>query len=352
MKHLSADSSLVFDRMVMNQSLPDPARFLPAWWCRSGHAQTIWASTLRPVPEIATMRRERWDTDDGDFLDLDCVSAEAGRPTLVVLHGLEGSSSAQQVRSVLCAAQHRGWRAFALNFRSCSGEINRLRRSYHAGETSDLRWVIRRIASEHPESPIGCVGMSLGGNVLLKYLGEPGEEPLIALRAAAAISAPFDLAASALAFERGILTRIYMRRLVRTLKQKTEAKLKQFPDLVDRRRLAMVRTIREFDAAVTAPTHGFADAEAYWAACSCRQFLDGIRRPTLLINALDDPLVPPETLPRAEVAHNPRLAGVFPNAGGHVGFISGDRPSHPVLWAEEAGLRFFDQHFSRAALLS
>ena len=314
--------------------------FVPAWWCRSGHAQTIWASTLRPVPAVPGCRRERWDTPDGDFLDLDCIPAEVGQPILVILHGLESSSHAPQVRGLLHAAQRHRWRAVALNFRSCSGEPNRLRRSYHGGDTVDVGWVIQRLAERYPGDPIYGVGWSVGGNVLLKYAGEPSQVPP-ALRALATISAPFDLAASARAFEANVFTRLYMRRLLRSLKQKTQVKVARYPDLLDPRRVDAVRTIREFDDVVTAPMHGFASAQDYWAASSCRAFLASIDRPTLLINALDDPLVPAESLPRAEISCNAQLRAVVPEGGGHAGFVSGDRPSHPVLWAEQMVCRFF-----------
>ena len=209
--------------------------FVPAWWCRRAHAQII-ASALRLVPPIPTLRRERWETSDGDVLGLDVVGADAGRPILVVLHGFESSSRSPQIRGFLRAASRRRWRALALNFRSCSGEDNRLRRSYHAGDTADLHWVIRRVTEQHPGDPIYCVGISLGGNVLLKYLGESRELPP-ALRAATAISTPFDLAVCARAFEDGVLNRFYMRRLLRSLLRKTHAKLARYPDLVDSRRL-------------------------------------------------------------------------------------------------------------------
>ena len=325
-------------------TLHNPGNFTPAWWCRSRHAQTIWASTLRPTPTLAACRRERWETPDQDFLDVDHVPAEAGRPILVVLHGLEGSSEAKPVRGLLLAAHRQGWRGLGLNFRSCSGEPNRLRRSYHAGETSDLGWVIQRVAARYPGDSVCCVGMSLGGNVLLKYLGEQQEDVPAAFKAAVAISTPFDLARSARAFEQGFFNRLYMSRLLRSLKQKTLAKLAQYPDLVDRERLAAVRTIREFDALVTAPVHGFASAPRYWAASSCRRFLGSIRRPTLLISAVDDPLVPSDARLWQDVARNRVLAAACPEAGGHVGFVSGGWPCRPMLWAEQNAFAFFKQH--------
>ncbi len=317
--------------------------FAPAWWCRGAHAQTIWAATLRPAPYVS-VQRERWDTPDHDFLDVDHLPATPGRPILVVLHGLEGSSKGKPVRGLLRGAQRRGWRGLALNFRSCSGTPNRLRRSYHGGDTADLRWAIERVIREYPDVPVLCVGMSLGANMLLKYLGEQPDAVPAAVTAAVAISTPFDLAASALAFERGAVNRFYMARLVSSLKRRTRAKLHEYPDLVDRRRLAALRTIREFDELVTAPLNGFGTAATYWAASSCRQFLATIRRPTLLIQAIDDPVVPNDDQLWREMSRNPSLTLTCTNGGGHVGFLSGIWPWRPIAWAEERALTFLAKH--------
>lgn len=329
----------------------DPGPFEPAWWCRNGHAQTIWAAVLRPTPSVP-LRRERWETPDRDFLDVDQVVGMDRQPILVILHGLESSSESRQVRGLLHAAHRHGWHGLGVNFRSCSGAPNRLERSYHGGDTSDLAWVIQRLTAHYPQEPICCVGLSLGGNVLLKYLGEQAEAAPANLTAAVAISAPFDLAVSARAFEQDVWNQLYMRRLVRSLKRKTVTKLGRYPTLVDRRRLAAVRTIAEFDEAVTAPIHGFASAASYWAAASCGPFLDAIRRPTLLINAKDDLLVPARVLPMPSVAQNPFLVAEVPEAGGHVGFVSGPWPSRPVFWAEEKALAFCRRHVAAHERLS
>ena len=316
--------------------------FRPAWWCAGPHAQTIWGSVLRPVPRVP-VRRERWETPDGDFLDLDQLDGPAGSPVLVVLHGLEGSSRSKQVLGLLREARRAGWRAVALNFRSCSGQMNRLRRSYHAGETSDLGWVIDRLAQEDPAARILCAGFSLGGNVLLKYLGERGETAPLQLRAAVAISTPFDLAASARGLEKGF-SRRYRRRIVAGLQRKTLQKVRQYPDLVDRSKLRAARTLEQFDDTVTAPVHGFRNAEEYWAASSSLQFLPRIRRPTLLINARDDPFLPGDLLPVREVAANPHLHALFTDHGGHMGFLSGVLPGLPAAWSESEALTFLKLH--------
>ena len=318
-----------------------PAPFRPAWWCRGPNAQTIAASVLRPVRAVP-LHRERWETTDGDFIDVDRLSGAPGTPVVIILHGLTGSSRSKHVLGLLAAAERRGWRGIGVNFRSSSGEPNRLRRSYHAGETTDLDWVVRRAAAEDPTGPILCAGFSLGGNVLLKYLGEQGEALHPLVRAAAAVSTPFNLAESVRALERGF-ARFYMNQLVRNLKARARAKMKAYPDLVDREALEAVRTVAEFDEAVTAPVYGFRSAAEYWSASSSAGFLRGIRRPTLLINARDDPFLPEACLPVSAVAANPSLTAEFTPKGGHIGFLAGPWPGRAVCWSEERVLRFFEQ---------
>lgn len=316
--------------------------FRPAWWCRNAHLQTIWGSVLRPIPKVQ-VSRARWELPDDDFLDVDVLNAEAAAPRLIVLHGLESSSEAVGVRGLLSQAHARGWGGIAVNFRGCSGEPNRRPRSYHGGETSDLAWVIAQVQRQHPASVLLCAGFSLGGNVLLKFLGEQGDALPRPVRAAAAISAPFDLAASAKALEQGF-SRVYQGRLVENLKRKTLQKLAAHPHLVDPAVLRRVRTLGEFDDLVTAPVHGFADANAYWAASSSAPYLPRIRRPTLLINAEDDPFLPAMSLPRQAVAGNPCLTAAFTPSGGHLGFLSGPWPGVPIPWAEAHVSAFLAQH--------
>ena len=298
----------------------------------------MYAMLFRPTPSVP-LRRERWELPDGDFLDVDELVAPAGAPTLLLLHGLEGDSRAKYALGLLQQAQHAGWRGVSLNFRSCSGEPNRLRRAYHAGDTADLAWVIQRVIAHQPHAPVFVVGVSLGGNVLLKYLGEEGEDVPAPVRGAVAISAPFDLAASVRALEQGT-GRVYMRPLVASLRRKAAAKLRLFPDALDRAALAAVRTLTAFDNVFTAPLHGFADAKAYWAASSSSAFLARIRRPTLLINAQDDPFLPAQALPTTQtIAANRYVTAEFPLHGGHVGFVAGT-PARPVYWAEDRAIAF------------
>jgi len=318
--------------------------FRPAWWCRGRHAQTVWGA-IGPLGSRLLPQRRRWELPDGDFLDVDEHPAASGAPILVVLHGLESSSRSSQVVRLLRAAHRCGWRGVGVNFRSCSGALNRLRRSYHAGETADLAWIIQRVIAEHPGASVCCAGFSLGGNVLLKYLGEQADQAPTPLRAAVAISTPFALAVSVRAIEQGF-SRVYMWGLLRGLRRKTLAKLKQFPDLTDRRALQALRTVAEFDELITAPVHGFPSAAAYWAASSSGTWLSRIRRPTLLINAQDDPFLPSEALPREAIARNAYLTAEFPKAGGHMGFISGRWPGGGTSWAVERAIRFLREQLA------
>lgn len=316
----------------------ESASFEPAWWCRGAHLQTIWAGILRPSPQVP-LTRARWELPDGDFLDVDELAAPAGAPRVIVLHGLESSSRSPHVLGLLDQAHRRGWGGVAVNFRGCSGEPNRLRRSYHGGDTGDLAWVIARVRGQHPASPIVCVGFSLGGNVLLKYLGEQGEALPEQVRAAVAVSAPVDLALSAHALEYGF-SRVYGSRLVASLKRKTFQKLAAYPDLVDAGALKSVRTLGAFDDLVTGPVHGFKNAKDYWGKSSSASFLPRIRRPTLLINAHNDPFLPAEALPVRAVSENAFLSAEFPAAGGHLGFLEGRWPGRPIAWAELRAAEF------------
>ncbi|MBI3319761.1 MAG: hydrolase [Candidatus Omnitrophica bacterium] len=318
------------------------ASFRPAWWCRHAHAQTIWAALLRPAPWVR-VTRARWELPDGDFLDVDELAAEASAPRLIVLHGLESASRATPVRGLLREARRRGWGGVAVNFRGCSGEPNRLQRSYHGGETADVAWAVSQVQARYPASALACVGISLGGNVLLKYLGEQGDALPRAIKASATISAPFDLATRVQALGQGF-SRVYQQRLVARLKRKTFLKLACYPDLVDRAALKAVRTLAEFDELVTAPVHGFSSAAAYWAASSSAPWLARIRRPTLLINAKDDPFLPAAALPTQAVADHPHLTAAFTASGGHIGFLAGRWPGAPIAWAELRAVEFLAQH--------
>jgi predicted alpha/beta-fold hydrolase len=298
------------------------------------------------------LRVERWTTPDDDVLDLRRLDPPAGAPAdtphLVFLHGLEGGTHSHYVANFFAEAQRRGWSADLMLFRGCAGELNRARRFYHSGETTDFDFALRRIAAERPQSPIGLAGVSLGGNVLLKWLGERGAEDVpAAVRGAVAVSVPFDLARGSRRISRGF-SRVYERFFLRSLVAKARQKLARHPDLCDSAALDRVRTLWDFDDVVTAPIHGFRDARDYYTQSSSIHFLARIRVPTLLLSAVDDPFLPPEVLDevRAIAAGNPALELEFVRRGGHVGFISGRVPWRAVYYAEWRVADFLSRLFA------
>lgn len=309
-------------------------RYVPAWWVPGPHAQTLWARFFRRPPAVPA-RVERWETPDDDFVELHRVDAPAGAPRLVVLHGLEGGSRSHYVWGLFDEARRRGWGADLLVFRSCGPEPNRARRFYHSGETEDLALVLDRLAAEHPGSPLLLTGVSLGGNVLLKFLGERGDAVPAAVRAAAAVSVPYDLGRGARHINRGF-ARVYERHFLRSLRRKALAKLDRYPNLVAAERLAAARTLWDFDDVLTAPVHGFAGADDYYQRSSALRFLAGIRRPTLLLSAADDPFLPAAVLDEVrEIARDtPALELEFVSRGGHVGFVGGRVPWRAEYYAE------------------
>ena len=316
-----------------------PSTFTPAPWLPGGHAQTIFGTLLRAFPRPRT-ERERWELPDGDFVDVDVLPAPEGAPSLLLLHGLEGSARSHYVRGMLSLAKRAGWRAFALNFRSCSDEPNRLLRSYHSGETEDLGYAVAQLTARVP-GPLVLCGFSLGGNVLVKWLGEQGDRAPKAIAGAAAISVPFDLAACAAALDGpGAMAWAYRERFLRTLKKKAIAKaLTAKSPSLDPAKIAAARTLGDFDEAVTAPVHGFKDAADYWRRSSSGPFVPRVRVPLLLVSAVDDPIVPGGGLPPDRFAGNPNVTLEATERGGHVGFVTGP-PWAPRFWAEERAVAF------------
>ncbi len=309
--------------------------FAPARGLASCHAQTIYATLVRPT-HVPTLKRERWELPDGDFVDLDSFDGKPGAPHVVSLHGLEGSSRSGYIAAILRGAAERGWGATAINFRSCSGEPNRLARSYHSGDIGDALSVMRHLR-ERLTGPLYAVGFSLGANVLLRLLEETGDASPV--DAAAAMSAPFELEACANTLDSpDPFLRFYRARFLRTLKQKAREKLRRFPGVFDREAMERASTLRAFDDAVTAPLHGFRDATHYYAEASSGPRLHAIRRPTLLLSAKDDPMIPASTHPR-DVSSNPHLHLVVTEHGGHVGYVSGG-PLAPRFWGESQMLAF------------
>ncbi len=290
------------------------------FWLPGGNPQTL-AGALIAAPKV-DYRRERWELADGDFIDLDRVDGPAEAPLLVLFHGLEGDARSPYARALMAAARARGWRGVVPHFRGCSGEPNRLPRAYHSGDTAEIERILRHLWQGH--APMYAVGVSLGGNALLKWLGERGEAARELLHAAAAVSAPLDLPAAGAALDRGF-NRLYTAHFLRTLKAKALAKLDRHPGLYDRRALKAVTRIKDFDDLVTAPLHGYRDADDYWARAASKPGLGLIAVPTLIINARNDPFMPGETLPTADQV-SPRVTLDFPETGGHVGFITGPFP--------------------------
>ena len=308
--------------------------YSPSWWLPGPHARTIWGRFFRRTPPLPT-RVERWETNDDDFLDLVRLDAPKGRPHLVMLHGLEGAPRSHYARGLFLQAVQRGWAADLLLFRGCGAELNRAPRFYHSGETSDIDIVARRLMESDPEAPFVFAGVSLGGNVLLKWLGEFGDAVPSQIAGAAAVSVPFDLARASRHIGRGF-SRVYQTHFLRSLRRKALAKLERYPDLLSRERVQASRTLWDFDDVVTAPVHGFRDADDYYSRSSSIQFIDQVRVPTLLLSAVDDPFLPPAVLEdvRRIASRNPNFTLEFPRSGGHVGFVSGANPFRPFYYAE------------------
>jgi predicted alpha/beta-fold hydrolase len=293
-----------------------------------GHLQTVWPVLFAP-PRIA-LERARWDTPDGDFIDVDFAGRADAKRVLVLFHGLEGSSGSHYARALAAAAPAAGWRLAIPHFRGCSGEPNRKPRAYHSGDSDEVNWILERFETE-----VHAVGVSLGGNALLKWLGEQGEGARRFVRRAAAISAPLDLAASGRALDRGLNRLLYTRHFLASLRPKSLAKLAAFPGLYDAAKVAAARTFREFDDCVTAPLHGFRDADDYWSRSSSGPWLERIRVPTLVINARNDPFLPEQDLVAAARKAAPCVLLEFPRSGGHAGFRH--------AWLLQRLFRFLDQ---------
>ena len=279
---------------------------------------------------------------DGDFLEIHRMAARKNSPRLLLLHGLEGSVRSHYAQGLLNEAARRGWGADLLIFRSCGSEPNRTRRFYHSGETGDALVALERVAAEFSPSPLAVAGVSLGGNVLLKLLGEKGRNLPPQLKAAAAISVPFDLERSSKRINRGF-SRLYQRFFIGSLREKAAEKARRFPDLASPERIAALRTLEDFDNLITGPLHGFRDAHDYYARSSSLPFLKDIRLNTLLLSAVDDPMLPPDVLEevRQIARKNPALEIDFVQRGGHAGFVTGSVPWRPFYYAEYRVGEFF-----------
>lgn len=298
------------------------------FWLPGGNLQSIWAGLAAPAPRAlaALYRRERWDTPDGDFIDVDFLDGPRGAPWLVLFHGLEGSSRSHYALAFAEAARARGWSFAVPHFRGCSGELNRGPRAYHSGDHEEIGWILRRLRAG-AGAPLRAAGVSLGGNALLRWAEEAGQDAAATALSVAAISSPVDLAAAGHAIARVFNRIAYTRMFLASMKPKALAKWQQHPGLFDRERLRAARTLYEFDEVFTAPLHGFRGTEDYWSRASAKPHLHRIRVPALVLNARNDPFVPAASLPRAgEVG--PCVTLWQPAHGGHAGFPAGRFPGH------------------------
>ena len=326
------------------------------WWLPGGHTQTIWSALFARDTHGTTpqFRRERWTAPDQDFVDVDwLVPSESAalatastsgldaRPVLVVFHGLEGSSGSHYAQALALAAQARGWACAVPHFRGCSGEINLAPRAYHSGDFAEIDWLLKRFA-EGRQGPVLAVGISLGGNALMRWAGELGAAAGQVVSGVASVCAPLDLTASGQAIGRGFNRQVYTRMFMRSMVPKALQKLAQYPGLFDADAILAARDLYEFDDIFTGPLHGFSGVQDYWQRASAKPHMAQIAVPALALNALNDPFVPASSLPqRADVSRHVTLWQ--PAAGGHVGFPAGGFPAH-VHAMPEAVVAFLAAH--------
>ncbi len=324
----------------MNQSEENTILFKPAWWLSNPHLQTLWSTLFRKGAKNLKLKRERIELKDGDFIDLDWTE-QKNCPLVLILHGFEGSVKSPYAQGMLSAIHQRGWCGVFMHFRGCSGEVNRHARTYHSGDTDDLAFIIEIIQSRANNQPIAAIGFSLGGNVLLKWLGETGahSNPLCA---AVAVSVPFDLHKTAERIQQGF-SRVYQEHFMRSVCKKIREKNLKKPMPIDVSVLDNLHSLREFDDKITAPLHGFKNADDYYQQASSRQFLKKIAVPTLLLQAKDDPFMMSDTIPEASEL-SPLVRLELSDEGGHVGFISGSVPWRAEYWLEKRVPEFLTQY--------
>jgi len=307
-------------------------------WLPGGNLQTIYPSTFIAKPPVC-FRRERWDTPDSDFIDVDFVDGQPGQPLVVLFHGLEGSSDSHYCRALMAEVAARGWTGVVPHFRGCSGEINLAPRFYHSGDSGEVDWILRRLVTHRAAIGAGkfyATGVSLGANALLRWLGESQHQAEF-VDAACAVSAPLDLAGGGAALAHGF-NRIYSHVFLRTMRPKCLVKLDQFPGLFSRDALLQARDLYTFDNIVTAPLHGYRNTEDYWDRASAKHILHDITVPTLVLNARNDPFLPPQYLPRSAAAC---VKLEYPEEGGHVGFPTGAPPGE-LGWLPQRMLHFLE----------
>lgn len=314
------------------------------WWLPGAHAQTVYAAVAVRYPP-PPYRREIWDTPDGDRIDLDWIDGPPDAPLVALFHGLEGDSRRPYAAALMQAVQARGWRGVVPHFRGCGGSPNLLPRAYHSGDAAEIGWIVERL-HRTVGGPLFVAGVSLGGNALLKWLGQAGADAQRFVRRAAAVCAPLDLMAAGAALRRGF-NRVYTASFLRTLRPKTLDKIHRFPGLADAHRIARARDFDTFDDAYTAPVHGYRGVRDYWTRASSKSDLRRIVVPTLVINPRNDPFLPARHLPGPGDA----AACVVleqPRHGGHVGFVTGPFPGR-FDWLPRRLLEFFAESASDPA---
>ncbi len=313
----------------MRQRKIRSGRFKPAWWLPGGHLQTLWPHFFRCRPDVH-LTDERLELDDGDFVDL-CLTKKTTGPVVVIFHGLEGCIDSQYVKPMLSAIAQQGWQGVFMHFRGCSGVHNRLARSYHSGDTGDIAFLIDHLQARFQHAPIAAIGYSLGGNALLKYLGESKRGGKV--NGAVAVSVPYLLAVGARKLDSG-LSKIYQWYLLGRLQKKIADKFGSGDSPIDLDQLAQFNTFFRFDDNITAPLHGFDGVDDYYRRSSSRQYLQSIDVPTLLIQARDDPFMTEEAIPHEEELSRHVLMELSDH-GGHVGFVGGRLPWRPLYWLEQ-----------------
>lgn len=323
-----------------------PEKFKAAWWLRNRHLQTIAAKYLAPKHALDT-RVEMLALPDGDHLQLNWTeetNLASSNPLVVVLHGLEGNIHSHYASGMLKALTQQGFSAVLMHFRGCNGEPNRLPRAYHSGDTADLAFLIAQLKLRFPQRALAAIGFSLGGNVVVKYVGETGKN--CPLQAAVSISAPLMLAPSSAQLEK-LSSKLYKGYLLNRLKKTMQAKLKRhrdFPLPITHEQVSALKTLREFDDLITAPLHGFINAAEYYTLCSGKPYLKSIHIPTLLVHAKDDPFLSQEVLPKLDEMP-PWVHLLLSEHGGHVGFVGGRIPFQPTYYLEEHIPRYLAQFF-------
>src|SRR3990167_2282858 len=310
------------------ESFMSDNQFKPAWWLPNSHLQTLWPPIFRRNIKDLQLERERLELPDGDFIDLDWVSRQKQGPLVLILHGLEGSIESHYAKGMLQTVTQYGWRGVFMHFRGCSGEPNRLARSYHSGETGDIDYVISLLRDREPNLILAAVGFSLGGNVLLKWLGE--KKDTNSLQAAIAISVPFELHKAAVRIQQGF-SKFYQWYFIRCLRDRLALKFQSSPSSIDPSLIYKVSTMYDFDDKITAPLHGFTGVEEYYSTASSRQYLNSIKVPTLILHAKDDPFMSEDVIPKLHEL-SPHVKLEVTETGGHVGFVSGKYPWRPEYW--------------------